>query len=133
MISFFSVKENEQHRWEIVKKVFPIKLADGKFKLGIAYSGIVFDNEKTAKVAALQIAKLNKLSYASDLTSVIVVSPLGNYFVPAELRSDGSIIARGALETTLPNAIQKAQTLAYKDVLAFIIPAGKAIESFSRN
>ncbi|KAF3363393.1 Uncharacterized protein PHSC3_000002 [Chlamydiales bacterium STE3] len=119
-ISFVSIQENSVSEWEVVKKTFSNASKDfSTTKITLNHS---CENQKTAEIAAKNIAKGNCLPYVPNNLNVITVAKLiGGYF-SIELTSSGKVIFLGQYWETMQAALPEAQEVAQIKQLPFLTP-----------
>jgi len=130
-LSFYSIQENSDHSWCVVKKDFPafVKETVGneevvKFSIASCQLDEKYPDKSTTEIAARKMAELAKLPLVPDDASVITVLPRGQFvavYMLLELTPSGKVIRQGREFLILADATSEALGIAEK-INAIFIP-----------
>jgi len=123
-ISFMSLQNSGSSEWNIVQKSFPKFIEKNSVQLSVTVKvvGEKYKDKKAAEIAAVKMSELNKLSYVSDNTSVITVTPFCGGFLPVELTPEGKIMGQGINSANLTTSITSALKVAASKKALYIAP-----------
>ncbi len=120
-ISFISIQENIDGRWQVVQKTFP-QISRGYKILSVnsIAIGSHYIDRQTAELAAKIVAVSKKMPYVTNYANIITVTSVEEHYWAVKLKPNGSVTSQKICDFSYPYVVEKARTLANHKNLQFI-------------